>query len=358
MEKKIKIRESNFELLRIIAMILIVLHHFYYNNIIIDYVHITRNEMISQIISAGGKIGVNLFVLISGYFLINSKFNIKKLIKLFGETWFYSVAIALIAILGLKIQIGIKELLQVIFPITYNQYWFITAYAVMYIFSDYINKFLKLLSKKEYDKLLIMLIVIFSILPSIMGAKFLASDLGWLIILYAIGAYINLFYKEKNKNKIKIFCTCILSVVGILSILILDKLNNIINIEPLRFALPMNQIVPLGISIMIFLIFKNINIGEKKIINRIASCTFGVYLIHQQILIKNFIWQDIFRVSEIINSKLGVLKEFGIVLLVFGICCIIDLIRQLTIEKYFLKLIEKIIKKKEKIIKKEIITDK
>lgn len=127
MEKKIKIRESNFELLRIIAMILIVLHHFYYNNITIDYVHITRNEMISQIISAGGKIGVNLFVLISGYFLINSKFNIKKLIKLFGETWFYSVAIALIAILGLKIQIGIKELLQVIFPITYNQYWFITA---------------------------------------------------------------------------------------------------------------------------------------------------------------------------------------------------------------------------------------
>ena len=78
--KKAKIRSTNLEVLRIVSMILILLHHFYDNNIILDYQNITIHQLIVQILSVGGKIGVNCFMLITGYFMIESKFKIKKLL--------------------------------------------------------------------------------------------------------------------------------------------------------------------------------------------------------------------------------------------------------------------------------------
>ena len=68
MEKE-KVRKSNFELLRIIAMIMIVFHHFaIFSESKFDINLITLNRLWNQFIRMGGKIGVNIFVLISGYF--------------------------------------------------------------------------------------------------------------------------------------------------------------------------------------------------------------------------------------------------------------------------------------------------
>lgn len=64
-------RESNFELLRIIAMFLIVLHHAIYHGVLaVNNTKYPLNSSISFILGMGGRIGVFLFVLISGYFLM------------------------------------------------------------------------------------------------------------------------------------------------------------------------------------------------------------------------------------------------------------------------------------------------
>ena len=75
-------RLSNFELLRIIAMILIILHHYAYHGNLISIPNDNFNKYVAVFIIVGGKVGVNVFVLITGYFLINSKFKIKKVIQL------------------------------------------------------------------------------------------------------------------------------------------------------------------------------------------------------------------------------------------------------------------------------------
>ena len=54
---------------------------------------ININRFVGQFLYIGGKLGVVIFVLISGYFLVDSKFKIKKLLKLFLEVLFYSVGI-------------------------------------------------------------------------------------------------------------------------------------------------------------------------------------------------------------------------------------------------------------------------
>ena len=76
-------RRSNFELLRVIAIVFIILYHFvFYQKDIFSV--ITTNSVINILYSlfyAGGKIGVALFIMITGYFMIDKEITLKKLIK-------------------------------------------------------------------------------------------------------------------------------------------------------------------------------------------------------------------------------------------------------------------------------------
>ena len=342
-EEKPKLRNSNLEILRIVSMILILFHHFYYNNINLDYSNLTINQFIVQFLSSAGKIGVNCFVLITGYFTIESKFKIKKLLKLYGQILFYSIGGGIIAVTVFHTNIGIKDLIKTILPISYNNWWFITTYIIVYLLSNYINKFLKSISKKEYIFLVALLLVIWSIIPSFINGKIEFSTIDWFILLYMIGAYIKLYVNNNTINNKKVaILLSILICLSALSIIVLDKFYNKIEIDPLHFALPMNQILPLLISICLFIIFLNYKCNNSKIINKIASCTLGVYLIHTHLLLRDIIWIKIFKVSDVINSSYIVLYEIFIFIIIYFICTLIDYIRQNTIEKLYIKLINKI----------------
>ena len=92
-----KLRNSSFELLRIISMLLIVAHHFVVHGKFDLTSMFNKNIFFLQSLSMFGKLGVNLFVLISGYFscMQPSPPHIKfsKLIKLEIEVIFYSILI-------------------------------------------------------------------------------------------------------------------------------------------------------------------------------------------------------------------------------------------------------------------------
>ena len=143
MEKKV--RNSSIELLRIIAMVMIIFHHFAVHG---GYTWDTTTNLIPRMwinfISMGGKVGVNVFVLITGYYLITSKESIKldKVLKLVGQLVFYSVGIYLVFVLTGKFDFSIITLIKRCLPITFIQWWFASTYFVLYIFHPYINKLL------------------------------------------------------------------------------------------------------------------------------------------------------------------------------------------------------------------------
>ena len=85
-------RDSNFELFRIVLMLLIVSHHYVVNSGIsqlYDFNNITGNMIFLQLFGFAGKIGINCFVFITGYFMIKSQFKFEKLLKLYLEIKFY-----------------------------------------------------------------------------------------------------------------------------------------------------------------------------------------------------------------------------------------------------------------------------
>lgn len=89
-----------------------------------------------------------------------------------------------------------------------------------------------------------------------------------------------------------------------MSIVIIDvKLNTLVS--PFHFVSNANKLLALAFSISLFLLLKNINIGNNKIINAVSSTTFDVLLIHvNSDAMRQFIWKDVFNVSGMYNNSL------------------------------------------------------
>lgn len=85
-------RSSNIELLRIIAMFMVVLGHYYVKGGFPDDSLMTTSKLVMQFLGSWSKIAVDIFVIISGYFLVTQKFRWKKIWKFFGCTYFWSLA--------------------------------------------------------------------------------------------------------------------------------------------------------------------------------------------------------------------------------------------------------------------------
>ena len=77
MEKKSN-RKSNIELLRILAMIMIIAHHYCLYGGWNKISGLSLNNAILDFLIIGGKVGVAIFILIAGYFGIKSEFNFKN----------------------------------------------------------------------------------------------------------------------------------------------------------------------------------------------------------------------------------------------------------------------------------------
>jgi surface polysaccharide O-acyltransferase-like enzyme len=200
-------RSSNFELLRIVAMIMIVAHHFSVHggfDFALDSVTVPRLWI--QFIQMGGKIGVDIFVLISGYFLVtSSKIKIFKILKLWLQLFFYSVLLYLVFILTGQEDFSIRTFINTCLPVLNSNWWFASTYFVLYLISPFINIFLKAMDKKQYQRFLCLLLVIWCFIPTFTRCDFQSNYLLWFIFLYSIAAYIRLWTDQSKLSEIYIY---------------------------------------------------------------------------------------------------------------------------------------------------------
>lgn len=348
------LRKSNFELLRIIAMIMIVAHHLsYHGTFKFSADALTLSESFIRLLQLGGKIGVNIFVLISGYFLINkTKFSFSKLIKLWLQIFLYSVVIYLIFVIFSDKTISLRGLKSVFMPITSKQWWFASTYFLLYLFSPFINLFLNNLDKKTYKKLLLLMSICWCIIPTFTRTSFQSNNLIWFFYLYSLAGYIRLYKDDIKTKNIKFF---VISIIIILltwsSAICIDALSIRYSSlsKHITYFYGMQQIPIFLISLFMFLGFKNTDIKYNKFINVISSATFGVYLIHDNNLMRPFIWKKIFDISDYSNLLSLLLYSIITIAIVYIVCTLIELARINLLEKYYMKLVYKLEPKIRKI---------
>lgn len=143
------VRDSNMESVRIIAITIIVVWHFMVHGGIMDYHPWTQ---ILQPLVYGG---VPLFVLISGWYLIEIK--LKSIIRLLCTVWiFYFVTEAVIFIHEGEVDLG-RLFFEVFSPLSRFRLWFIGVYTALLVFSPMINKALKNVSIADVRKFMVLL---------------------------------------------------------------------------------------------------------------------------------------------------------------------------------------------------------
>ncbi len=341
-------RNSSFELLRIISLFSITICHFAtHGGFCFDAQTVSIPRFWWYFIEMGGNFGVDVFVLISGYFLITEKyevFNFKKILKFWGQVFFYSILIYFVfGAMGIG-EFSMEALAKTIFPITFGQWWFASTYFVLYLLHPFLNLFLNKLEKKKFQSLLVLLIVIWCIIPTFTFTAFQSNSLLWFITLYSVSAYIRLY--DLNLRFTKKYYSCfwlLFSVLRYLSSIILILIGTKISIaakHPLAFYGTQSVLTFLS-ALSLFMVFKNIRMGYHKWINVIASATFGVYLIHDNNLVRPFLWKTVFHNAYFQDSILLIPYSIAVTAIVYILCTVLDLLRQRVIERPYMQLINR-----------------
>lgn len=339
-------RKSNIEILRIISMLCIICFHYVYKS---GYIveNLSINSFFIKIFWFFGEFGVNIFMLIMGYFMVHGKFSFKKLICLILEVDFYYLISMYIANkLGIsKIEPSVRSYVLLFFPTIINKYWFITAYILVYIISPYLNILIKNMEERTYKKFLLTVLILWCVIPTIFGIFYnntetlmYYSRFLWFIIMYFVGAYIRLYSKFKKSICLR---NALLSFLAmILGILIIYKFRNVfdsLGTKELSYFWTPNTIPMFIFSISIFEIFLKIDVGSIKIINKIASTTLGIYIMHDGVL-NPYIWQVIFKTFQHLHGNFPIIHILSASIMIFCVGLIIDLIRQfiekITIKKF------------------------
>lgn len=339
-------RLSNFELLRIVAMFMIVAHHFsVHGQFAFSTDRITIPRLWIQFIQLGGKVGVNIFILISGYFLVHcSDIKINKILKLWIQMVFYSITIYIAFILfGLE-SFRIRAVAKCFLPITGGNWWFANTYFVLYILSPFINIFLKHLDKKTFQNLLITLFIMWCLIPTITNNSFESNSLLWFMFLYSVSAYIRLWH---NKSNISLKFYHLLALGFVILTFSSTVFFNFLALKIPMFGVygdrfyEMQQLPIFLISFFMFLGFKNLHINYNKLVNLTSSATFGVYLIHENPYLRHLFWINWFKNAKYSDTILIIPYSIGVISFVFVLCTCIEWIRIYAFENNYMNLIMK-----------------
>lgn len=345
-----KERQGNIELLRIVAMLMIViLHYLDKGGILVEFPAVSgATEVFHRFLQVLCIGAVNLYVLISGYFLVESKFTVKKVVLLWCQVLFYAYGMAAIFILSGSVDLGaqgIYDLIPVLLPVTGNHYWFATVYLMMFVFSPFLNVLIRNLSRGQHKAVIGFGILFFSLWNTILPFTLPVTDgegmdLPWFICLYLIAAYIRKYPDCIRMGKIVSFLVYFGAAAGSvllgLGLLVVDSKVGKLGGYAGNFF-PYNSLFTLVGSVALFLCFLQIRIKAgwiTKLCVRLGACTFGVFLIHEHMYMR-YLWPKWFRVSEFADSPFMVLHMIGTALAVFLACALIDLLRQFIFKAVF-----------------------
>lgn len=350
-------RNSNIELLRIIAMLLIVMNHYSSKGLGSDLAY-SFNKYVATIARMGGKFGIVVFVMISGYYMSKSRITGRKIAILWGQIVFYAVSIyaaALMIKLGgdgdvfgdVDVGLSYTAVLRCLLPIGSGTYGFATDYVILMMVSPLLNLMLERLSKGQLMTCLVAATTIWSIIPTIIDISYDWSQGVWFMVLYLYAGYIR-FHVRLDENWRRNIAIGILAygivIVGLVAAIYLDHAtgSDVYKEYAYRFR-DVNSPLMLLSGAELLLGFIKMQPFTSRAINAVGSATFGVFLIHENIYVRPVLWKRLLGLPDSVYDTPYLLPAMlESVVAVFVICALIDIIRQYTVERMYIHAIDRI----------------
>lgn len=344
-------RQVNIELLRIVAMLMIVGLHYLDKGAILPQWNAPMQgvDYFAWLLEAFFLVAVNVYVLISGYFCLDYSFQIRKVVRLWGQVAFYSIGIAVVClatgVLSLK-EVSLYRLFGYLFPITTEHYWFATAYMILIFFMPCIGFWAKQVSMKQFRWVVLGLLVFSSIAKTFIPMKLQTDHKGYDAIWFLIVCMIGVYLRKAELSKWKKISWYLYAGASLLLFLVAVGLRGFWmktdKIEPfIGYAYSYNHVLCLLGAIGLFLGFLRVRITSEKLsgwICTISSCTFGVYLIHEHMDIR-YLWPTWFHTDQMAGSLWFVPHMLGTILIVFVVGVAIEYLRKrlfaVVFQKFF-----------------------
>ena len=318
-----KQRQPNFEILRLVAMMTIVLWHlylhgFFYLNAKTDNYFVSFSltsatdgclYFIHQCLIIVSRMGVNLFVMITGYFMINSRPRWDKVPVIWFQTMFYCVAIYAILVGAGVYDLSLKDFGAQFVPVYNGSYWFVTQYIGLIVLAPFVNIMVHNLSRLQYRALLLVLLAMDFVITCNVGyGRHYSGEciLFHLATVYLLAGYIRIHPVDITAKKSFIaFCLSV-AAMFLLTVLYGEYLNYRLN-QPyghvaLTCALVGKNGLPIFTSFLFFVWISKLKVKRNWFTNalvRMAPYTFGVYLIHDNDYIRRLLWDSVVQHADV-----------------------------------------------------------
>ena len=312
-----KERDSNLELFRIIVMLLIVAHHYLVNSGLKEFIDsqpLTAQSCYLYTLGMWGKTGINCFVLITGYFMCKSRITLHKFLKLVLQVYFYAITIGLIFVFTGYTKLDADNIAYFLFPFNRLNTGFKSAFVVYFLFIPFLNIVVNSISKRQHQALTALCLAVYRIFAKV--GFITLNYVAWFMFLHIIASF----------------------VLSVASVLLVRRAGLI----SLKFWFVSDSNAPLAIctGITSFMFFKNLKVKQSKLINTIASTTFGILLIHaHSAAMRQWLWSDTLHNTSHFGTPMGWVHPIVSVLAVFAVCSLIDYLRARFLEKPLLPII-------------------
>ena len=337
---------ANIELLRCIAMMMVVvLHYLGKSSLLAD---LTGENMGSVGVAAWVLesfciVAVNVYMLISGYFLCESSFKLSRLLKLLLQVFTYSVVIGvLVAALGLvpAEELTIYYYVQILFPVSMGHYWFLTAYVFLYLLLPFLTMAVKRMTKGQMQLALGLLLFAFCVLKSILPVRLDMDEKGydclWYICVFMVAAYIRKFgvpfLRKKGRGITLYLLNVVLIFAGTFAMRFIYLRTGSLGLL-LSVCMEYNHVLVLLASIGLFTAFLRVRASDKisGVICKIAPHTLGVYLLHENLGVR-YAWQKWLGAEQVSNVGMLLLFTLLAVLVVFAVGIFVEYLRTMLMK--------------------------
>ncbi|WP_172623318.1 acyltransferase family protein [Arabiibacter massiliensis] len=389
-------RQSGLELLRILSMLAIVLSHFSVHG---PWTATTDPSMrfVLDAMQLGSRAGVACFIMLTGYFQVSSSFKIRSLLRLLLEVWLYSFTILAVVLLLDYHAVDSSDIIGSVFPILTASSWFVLVYVIIYALSPFLNKLARALSRDAYRVFLGVAFFFLSISKTLFDTPWISYPVTWLLYCYFLAAYFRLHPLSLTTKSIAgvlvlsvlaLFAPVILSgllpswlfesrgwglqvvcllaglfaagyaglrffkhainmrialvvfvVLCVLSLCMAGFRNGTLQGQGTYF-MEMWMLPDAVFSAAAFLLFSRLNLGCHPAINAVARTVFGVYLIHDNPLVRERLWEALSFVQPQSAARL-LLVGIGVAVCVFVMCSLVDAARARFLEKPFMTTLDK-----------------
>ena len=273
-------RQSNIELLRMLAMFLVLLVHADYFSLGAPSIQEIHNNSLDSFLriffEAISIVCVNVFVLISGWFGIKPSF--KGLCNFIYQCLFFLTGLYIITLLIGVNELSLKGFAGCIFATKLN--WFIKAYLLLYFLSPVLNAFIRTTTQRTFKLVLIAFFSFTCTYGWCGAASFMNQGYSTLFFigLYLLARYMRIYSPKWSLHSAKMYLAlyflCVILVTSV-SFLIPFLLNRRIPLDLFSYICPTTIIG--AISLLLF--FTKIKL-QNNFVNWCGISCFAVFLMH------------------------------------------------------------------------------